>query len=657
MKARFMFLQQAEDPTTSPERLQELATSPDPAIRQAVAANPNTPLETLWQLAREFPHQFWENPILPLLVLEQPDFIDEIPSRYLTKLITETEPPEWFWQVAMNRRGTLRTPIISRIVELLEMKESPKWFWRLVVSCNDAKVRNIAADCIRKLITEVKPPEWFWKLMAEYRNAEVREIADTHSCDLSSLLEELVADGDSYAKFQLTETTQTSSKPPEWSWKIAVGFRSEEVRGVIANHELTPFFFLEKLAADEAPHVRSLVAGNPNTLEGTLQYLAKDADMYVKIKVAGNPSTPLNTLQCLAENDYQVVRKVAVKHIENLFEMIELPTWFWKSVASCSYAEMRNIVADRIGKLITEVKPPKWFWKLLAGCRNAEVRQIADTYSRGSSSLLGELAADEVVYEKYYLNTNFQMSSGPPEWPWKITVSLRSEEVRGVIANHELTPSFFLEKLAADEAPHVRSLVAGNPNTPEGTLQCLAKDTDMDVKIQVAGNPSTPLYILKCLAENIDADVREAGVKHIREVSMKQELAEASWQLLTICRNKRVRVIVANRRGTPPSCLEKLSTDEYSRVRVGVAGNPNTPTQTLQRLAKDPDVEVRRELAGNPNAPVDILQHLAKDPDTNVRLKVADNLNTPVDTLQHLLRDMNCGVRNQAGKALLRQKN
>jgi hypothetical protein len=44
----------ASNPETAPEILRELSQSDDRAIRQAVAGNPNVPIEVLWELMHDY---------------------------------------------------------------------------------------------------------------------------------------------------------------------------------------------------------------------------------------------------------------------------------------------------------------------------------------------------------------------------------------------------------------------------------------------------------------------------------------------------------------------------------------------------------------------------------------------------------------------------
>ncbi len=68
--------QEALNSTTTAERLCELAKSNKTIILQAVTANPNTPPSILIKLFRQYPIQVFKNPVLDLLILENPQFLD-----------------------------------------------------------------------------------------------------------------------------------------------------------------------------------------------------------------------------------------------------------------------------------------------------------------------------------------------------------------------------------------------------------------------------------------------------------------------------------------------------------------------------------------------------------------------------------------------------
>ncbi|GAX39076.1 hypothetical protein NIES4075_00270 [Tolypothrix sp. NIES-4075] len=70
--------EQAAGPSTPPELLRELAESDNEAICQAVAQNSNTPTDVLLNLFAEFLLQVLNNPVLDLLLLENPNFFNEL---------------------------------------------------------------------------------------------------------------------------------------------------------------------------------------------------------------------------------------------------------------------------------------------------------------------------------------------------------------------------------------------------------------------------------------------------------------------------------------------------------------------------------------------------------------------------------------------------
>jgi hypothetical protein len=95
----------AQNPNAPSELLQKLSQHSDRFTRQNVTANPNTPIEILLELAASFPEVFLENPILPLLQLEKPDFLQTLSTDTAIRLLQcEKAPKEWFKQVSIDVR-------------------------------------------------------------------------------------------------------------------------------------------------------------------------------------------------------------------------------------------------------------------------------------------------------------------------------------------------------------------------------------------------------------------------------------------------------------------------------------------------------------------------------------------------------------------------
>lgn len=68
-------LLEAKDYQTLPERLSQIAQSCDQKeILSAIARNPNTPTDVLVDFFADYPSDIFNNPILDLLYLENPNF-------------------------------------------------------------------------------------------------------------------------------------------------------------------------------------------------------------------------------------------------------------------------------------------------------------------------------------------------------------------------------------------------------------------------------------------------------------------------------------------------------------------------------------------------------------------------------------------------------
>ncbi|NJL63484.1 MAG: hypothetical protein HC903_18695 [Methylacidiphilales bacterium] len=76
----------ALDENTPSQVLKELAQSQSDKIRFAVAENPNTSPEILKGLFSEFPIQVLNNFALDLILLENPDFLEELYGVYGRKI-------------------------------------------------------------------------------------------------------------------------------------------------------------------------------------------------------------------------------------------------------------------------------------------------------------------------------------------------------------------------------------------------------------------------------------------------------------------------------------------------------------------------------------------------------------------------------------------
>ncbi len=84
----------ASHSNASPERLRELAKSPDRLTRRNVALNPQTPKDVLLVLAPTFASEFFLNPVFDLLLMEDPNLLFGLPVTVLKNILKRPDCPE-----------------------------------------------------------------------------------------------------------------------------------------------------------------------------------------------------------------------------------------------------------------------------------------------------------------------------------------------------------------------------------------------------------------------------------------------------------------------------------------------------------------------------------------------------------------------------------
>ena len=156
----------ANSEQTDERVLKLLASSKDRPTLRAVARNPNTPTETLFALAPEFPRPFFCNPVFDWLLLENPDRILEMGKGVIRKILRVKDCPasmiEWAVErgsdadrLAVIRRGDASPEILRLIAEkstgrvqalaIASNPEAPESSLKAAVGIDVAADRLIAA--------------------------------------------------------------------------------------------------------------------------------------------------------------------------------------------------------------------------------------------------------------------------------------------------------------------------------------------------------------------------------------------------------------------------------------------------------------------------------------------------------------------------------
>jgi hypothetical protein len=226
--------QLAQDPSTSPEILAEMVELwlPCDGLQVLLVQNPNTPIEALKILAHRYPAEFFQNPILPLLFLENPARLTEF-SVY--DLCSDDHAPAFF----LLSLAALQDKYTRLLIAL--HPNTPPATRLMLLQSEDASVQGAAALAI----------------------VAFRQL-----------------DWDSLSGHHLPDVCQLLAKHPECSVELLMNLavHSEaQVRAAVAANPNTPKSVLEILALDPEASVRLVVAQNLSTPTSLIERLQKDS--------------------------------------------------------------------------------------------------------------------------------------------------------------------------------------------------------------------------------------------------------------------------------------------------------------------------------------------------------------------------------------------
>lgn len=288
-------LAEASDPATFPSRLEELSRHEDPAVRQAVIVNPNTPLPGLFFLAKEFPDHFFTNPVLPLLYLAHPGLEQQIDEEsWLHLLRSRLMPTHWLAWLRKSRQ----TDTVSITATLhTNSAHIPRKI--------DASMTNALSQSIGIIAQQERTPvkileslasafssDYFVKMHIAHNPATPRALL-THFF-FTNMKSAVVRNP--HLPRELLE--QVSSASDEW-----------DVRNGAAANPITSHEMLTRLALDPHGTVRRSVAHNPATPAEVLMSLAHDKDNLIRAEVALNRNTPSDILTQLGKDPSTSVRE------------------------------------------------------------------------------------------------------------------------------------------------------------------------------------------------------------------------------------------------------------------------------------------------------------------------------------------------------------
>ncbi len=632
---------------TTPDILLSLSTSKDYETRKAVASNPNTPTEILFKLGIEFPHELLENPVFSLLLLENPNLLQELPEDTQASLLKLEVIPDTFLRWALSYRRP-KTMFAVAMNPKLTRDDLCKLIHEAGSSWLTSQVPNVAKLHVN-WIGEMKAG-WNSAAFAVVQKRQLVKDNILHDEASENQLWELGIIGQTFLTALHRNTLlQIARNPDTPAHLLEVLLKpktaTKKMRAAIANNLNTPVHLLEQLAGDDDAWVRQIVfqnpstptaicrlfyeyeaaIQNPDTTGATLSEIVKRNWEYTRTGVASHLNTPPEILVKLAYHKSWKVRaavagnkSVPIEALEVLIEDKRLgvcnaivhnpitPAWLLVRMLNNYKCYQRQDIAKHPNATPTILE-------LLARDADCYVRAAVIQNPNTPIELLMHLANDKDFYVRNNLAGSFRASQ-------TLLVHLANDSeymVRQNVAYNLKTPIQILRKLAVDEDNNVRCAVAENPNTPDDVLTQLENDKVDWVKARarifrqtkssivyspstcqdntsIATNPNTPIEVLLELAPSDTYQVYSLSIQNI------------CWQL-TIHSD------------IPTAILEKCATLNTLEIQIALARHPNIPESVAFKFASSQSVRLRRLLARNPNLPPEVVKKLLQDKNQDVQ--------------------------------------
>lgn len=585
-------------------------------------------------VARRF-DAFLANPVLPLLLLEDPGFFLKLSPASLRRLLRREQLPETLL-ISLLRHGDAEV----RVSATLHMQQT--------------RTDGDNAEAVRRSLAETRAdtaalpelfdlglvPAWLSEPLAGTANTELRDFVvsvlerspEAETASLGALYRRAGAALPRPGK----PSRPDSSLGAEEMRQLATG--GPWVRGVAARHPNTPPESLARLARDPVlavrvsalrhpftpeealwtgsaavlPILRRAVARNPAATDAMLARLATDPDPTVRRAVAAHRYLESKALTVLAGDADAAIRESVARHRLTAPDVLE-------KLSADADAKVRRAAARN------PMTPPDVFTRL-ATDPDLEVRETVARRCDLPDDLLCVLACDANDHVRFMARYN---RSNPHDLINELVhVPNDLEAVRRVVARGKRRKlkrsvpkpverryrfSFPTRRWKEARNPHRSELhtAAYNPATPAEELARLVEEGDSWVLEAVAANPSTPVTVLRQL------------MHHPRR----------TWRLYwSLARNPKL----------PSDLLLWMATQPDASLRCTVCWNAASPVEILVTLAGDADVSVRQTVAGSARTPLETLLALCEDPDESVQQTLLANAAVPWSVVTRWLPQVEC---------------
>lgn len=293
-----ILLEEALNESTPLERLLELANSGEEDVCKGVASNPNASPNLLIHLFRKCPVEVLNNPVLDVILLERPNFLEQLFKSNCSVLNKERLPEFYVNWVSNHQENWIRTFVAEGRYTppdiLAKLSQDPSLKVRQTVASNTATpidvLENLASDNLSQI-------RYYVALNQNTPILVLKRLADDKVCRIRCAV----------AKNKLA------------SCEIIAKLSNDNevaVRKALANNTTTPVIYLEKLGCDENKSVRLCIARNTVSPVSLLEKLSTDPFLHTRIAVVRNLNTPDSLLEKLQLDNDKSVRRVATKCLQ-----------------------------------------------------------------------------------------------------------------------------------------------------------------------------------------------------------------------------------------------------------------------------------------------------------------------------------------------------
>jgi hypothetical protein len=560
-------IQQAADVNTHPSILLELAKK-NSELARIVATNPNTPVEELVFLGADYPSELINNPIFPLLILENPNLFQEMPVETLNSIVQLDDVPEEYLVMAASRNDYDVLTIIANHVKA---------------------AKSLLSQIIKKLTGSEK-----------YCDMESQNIAYIASQNVNYAGE--INEGWEEEAWQAikkyTFLLRTKEKE-EFLYntgildeRLLLGLFPETHLNIIENYE-TPIYVAELIINKYSPEAKVILNLSQTNISD--EYINKSINFNdrnvsrILAAIAINPNVPLLVLEKLACMDSLVIRQAIHRNYNipnSIQEILHKP-------------EEINLEENQ---RLLQLSIKNYF--------DQESYYLRHPHIHLTSKLL-------------FLYENIDDEN------WKKLERVRGFDILISVARHPKAPVYILEHIYDISKHHkkdthkitklkntLRILLARHSQAPINLLLKLVEDNYFQVSKeaiirlnQLEGfNSPSPWVACFALGSKSPSQNLIANCELRIANWFKTYFALYNQQVIEFLRNWEH----ANNPATPQYILSNIANLRSTSLCSAVAHNPNTSADTLHKLAFLRNHDILIGVAKNPNTSIETLLSLSR---------------------------------------------